>query len=179
MIAGKCQQGKARHTENLLYKDRMGIPDEPPPTIQEEHPMAMFDDLQKVKRKKEFEEKEREQFQKIKKLRNEQKFKELEPMVRDALDALGMATWGCDEGERNYHITPDKESMSFKLYSGPYEYSLRIIADEEGTYFEMGVMGNLARSLDTSKKSLEHIIKTIYKRGPDYQGSIGDKKRKR
>jgi len=133
--------------------------------------MGFLDDLNKVRRSKEFHEKEMEQHRKIIRLRHEQKYRELEPMVRDLLDALGMATWGMEKGERNFAIHSDIINLQWRLHSGPHEYLLKLIFDEEDTdYLEVGVMGNMARSLNTSRKSLEHILKTIYKRGPDYLG---------
>ncbi len=133
--------------------------------------MGFLDDLNKVKRSKEFREKEMEQHRKITRLRHEQKYKELEPVARELLDALGMATWGMVKGERNFAIHSDIINLQWRLHSGSHEYLLKLIFDEDDTdYFEVGVMGNMARSLDTSRKSLEHILKTIYKRGPDYLG---------
>jgi len=133
--------------------------------------MSFLEDLHKVKRSKEFKEKELDQFKRIRHLKHEQKFKDLEPMVQDLLDAMGMATWGSNDGERNYEILSDKSQFRWKLFSGPYEYVLKLIFDEEGEdYFEVGVMGNMARSLGTNKQDLTQILKTIYKRGPDYTG---------
>jgi hypothetical protein len=138
---------------------------------QEGSGMSFLEDLHKVKRSKEFQEKELEQLKKITHLRREQKFKDLEPMVRDMLDAMGMATWGSTDGQRNYEILSDIAGFRWKLFSGPYEYVLKLIFDEEGQdYFEVGVMGNMARSLSTAKPELSQILKTIYKRGPDYTG---------
>lgn len=137
--------------------------------------MSFLDDLHKVKRRKEFDEKEADHHHKIVRLKREQKFKELEPMVLSLLDQLGMATWGCDDGERNYEIAPDLARFFWRLHSGKYEYVLRLIFDDENSdYFEVGVMGNMARSLDTSPHSLQHILKNIFKRGPDYLGIEGN-----
>jgi hypothetical protein len=133
--------------------------------------MSFLEDLHKVKRSKEFQEKELEQLKRITNLRREQKYKDLEPMVRDMLDAMGMATWGSTDGQRNYEILSDIRGFRWKLFSGPYEYVLKLIFEEEGQdYFEVGVMGNMARSLGTAKLDLSQILKTIYKRGPDYTG---------
>ncbi|GEM_PF-2352238 len=142
--------------------------------------MSFLDDLHKVKRRMEFDEKEADQYQKIVRLKREQKFKELEPMALSLLDQLGMATWGSDDGERNYEITVDLGRFLWRLHSGPHEYVLRLIFDDENNdYFEVGVMGNMARSIDTSPHSLQHILKNIYKRGPDYLGIEGNAPKKK
>jgi hypothetical protein len=133
--------------------------------------MSFLEDLNKVRRSKEFQEKDLDQHRRIVRLRREQRFKELEPVAKELLDALGMATWGTTKGERNFGIHSDIVNLQWRLHSHEYEYLLKLIFDEEDTdYFEVGVMGNMARSLDTSRRSLEHILKTIYKRGPDYLG---------
>lgn len=151
--------------------------------------MSFMEDLHKAKRSKEFNEKEYQQYLKITRLKREHKFKELDPVVKEMLDALGMATWGSVNGERTYKIHSDIQEFYWRLYSGQFEYVLKLIFDEGGDeasndYFEVGVMGNMARTFDTSRKSLEYILKTIYKRGPDYLGGIDqgksgkDKKKK-
>ncbi|MDQ7822446.1 MAG: hypothetical protein RDV48_06585 [Candidatus Eremiobacteraeota bacterium] len=137
--------------------------------------MSFLEDLHKARRVKESEQMGLEQHQKIVRIRREQKYKEIQPMVNEMLDSLGMATWGCTDGDRNYEVFADIAHFQWKLYSGPYEYILRIIFDDEGyDYYEVGSMGNMARTQDLSRKSLEHMLKTIYKRGPDYLGEAND-----